>query len=57
MDDAYLIWEHYTPRRLYDEAEAFVIGYRVGKMRRHVYAAICRMRERAAVSRWLSQYL
>lgn len=55
--DAYLVWEHYTPRRVYDEAEAFIIGYRVGRMRRHVYAAFRAMGERAALARWLSAYV
>lgn len=56
LDDAWLTWEHYAPRRLYDEAEAFAIGYRVGRMRRHVYAALVRMQEAAAIRRWLAQY-
>lgn len=55
--DAYLVWEHYTPRRAYGEAEAFVIGYRVGRLRRHVYAALVRMQERAALAPWLSLYV
>lgn len=51
--DAHLVWEHFTPRHAYDEAEAFIIGYRVGRMRRHVYAAFRAAVERRAIEKWL----
>lgn len=50
------IWWHHTPRMAYSPEDAFIIGYRVGRARRHVYSRVQHTRERRAIARMLSAY-
>lgn len=50
------VWWHYTPRVAYSQEEAFIIGYRVGRERRRIYARARRATERRAIARLLAAY-
>lgn len=50
------VWWHHTPRMIYSAEDAFIIGYRVGRARRHVYARARRATERRAIAWMLSAY-
>lgn len=50
------VWWHHTPRASYSAEEAFIIGYRVGRERRRIYARAHGRRTREAVSRMLRAY-
>lgn len=50
------VWWHHTPRVAYSAEEQFIIGYRVGRERRRIYARTHGRRTREAVSRMLKAY-
>lgn len=50
-------WWHHTPVTAYTDEERFVIGFRAGAERRHVYRKINAERQRAAVRRLLASFV
>lgn len=55
-DCGQFVWMHHTPRMAYNAEDAFIIGYRVGRERRRIYARSSGRRARAAVARMLAAY-
>jgi hypothetical protein len=50
------VWWHYTPRVILSHEDRFIIGYRVGRERRRIYARARRATERRAIARLLAAY-